>query len=197
MDTNKYLYSSLQIQPSELADIAEITALYHACAAYQAEKKHEVWQIASPQTITNEINQLRHYKAVVTTSKTAKNCNNNKESSCYCKIAGVFTIAYTDPIIWGTRNADAALYFHRIGTHPLFMGKINLMDALIQWGKSHALNNNLQYLRLDTWANNKPLCQYYQRTGFTNVGQTFINQPPELPPHYLNIPLMLFEKAVK
>lgn len=67
--------------------------------------------------------------------------------------------------LWDKQNDDA-LYIHRLA---VINGYEGLGAEIIEWAKSLARQEDIKYLRLDCDIENKKLCNYYERLGFTKV----------------------------
>ena len=163
-------------QNSEPHDLLEILKIYESAAQYQAAKGYNVWPIVSHVVVLKEIEEKRHIKIT-------------KNNIIVC----IFTFAFSDPIIWGENDNADSLYLHRIATHPKFKGN-NLMSHIVEWSKQKATENNKSLLRLDTWADNENLINYYLKYGFKIIGDKFL-PPSTLPKHYWNITVTLFEQS--
>ena len=107
-------------------------------------------------------------------------------------IACIFSVAYEDPIIWGEDSSDSAMYIHRIVTNPEFRGR-GYVKAIVEWARTHAYENALRYIRMDTWGDNLKLKDYYTGSGFEYKGAVTPADSPTLPKHYSGINLGLFE----
>jgi ribosomal protein S18 acetylase RimI-like enzyme len=108
--------------------------------------------------------------------------------------AGVFSVAYADPAIWGALERGAHLYLHRIARSPAWRGR-GLVEAVLVWAEVRARELGRDGLRMDTWASNVPLIAYYQRLGFALLGTRVVPDDPRLPPHYHGLELALLERA--
>ena len=95
----------------------------------------------------------------------------------------------------GERDADPAIYLHRIVTDPGFRGH-NLVLKVIEWAKQYAVTNGLSYVRLDAFADNAKLSDHYVNCGFKIIGCVTLQSSDALPKHYAGNPLSLFEIAV-
>lgn len=168
----------MKIEPSVHEDIPAILAVYRASADYQRRNGYNVWNEFDSKLIRTEIGQGRHFKIT-----------EGDEIAC------VFTICYSDPLIWEEKDADPAVYLHRIATHPAFKGK-GLMYLVKKWAAQHALDNHKNFIRMDTWGDNESLKQYYMKCGFDFVGRRVLPDPNPLPSHYWGISLSLFEIKV-
>ena len=107
-------------------------------------------------------------------------------------VACIYSLAYEDPIIWGTESSLAAMYIHRIVTNPDFRGR-GYVRAIVDWSREHAAENDLRYIRMDTWADNLKLKEYYVGCGFEWKGTVSPEDSPTMPAHYRGIQLGLFE----
>jgi len=163
------------INNSSLEDIETIFKLYRSAVDYQKAKGYNLWPEFEQKLIEQEINEKRLWK--ITEAE---------------EIACIFSVAYTDPIIWDENDADPAIYLHRITTNPLFKGK-GMMQLIIDWSKEHAKQNNKKSIRMDTWGDNDNLKKYYTNCGFTYLRQKHFPGKNELPAHYWGNTLSLFE----
>jgi ribosomal protein S18 acetylase RimI-like enzyme len=106
--------------------------------------------------------------------------------------AYIWVYVFNDEEIWGSKNEDPSIYIHRIATNPKFRGQ-NLVAKVIEWAKSYAIMNNKQYVRLDIAGENLGLIKLYTRNGFNFLGAVELENPKDLPSHYANKKICLFE----
>jgi len=104
----------------------------------------------------------------------------------------IYSITYEDPIIWGNDSHLAAMYIHRIVTNPDYRGR-GYVRKIVDWARRHAAENDLRYIRMDTWADNLKLKEYYIGCGFEWKGTVSPEDSPTMPAHYRGIQLGLFE----
>jgi len=104
----------------------------------------------------------------------------------------VFLSLLADPAIWGEKDADPAVYLHRIVTNPEFRGH-NFVAHITEWAKEHGKLLDKKFVRLDTWSDNLRLKEHYLRCGFQFVGVVLPTDFTVLPSHYAGISLGLFE----
>ncbi len=168
----------MKIDFSELSDLPVITEIYNSAIDYQTKNGYNLWPKFNQQLFETEIKEHRHFK--ITEEK---------------KIACIFSVVYTDPIIWEEKDHNDAVYLHRIATNPDFKGK-QIITHIINWAKEHAISMNRPYIRMDTWGDNETLSNYYIRSGFTLLGKKYIGPTTELSEHYWGIQLNLFEIKV-
>ena len=84
------------------------------------------------------------------------------------------------------------MYIHRIVTNPKFRGR-GYVAKIVDWAREHAAENDLRYIRMDTWADNLKLKDYYTGCGFEWKGTVSPEDSPTMPAHYRGIHLGLFE----
>jgi GNAT superfamily N-acetyltransferase len=166
----------MHIENSIKKDISEIFSLYYTASAYQQSMKTVVvWPSFEKQLVEKEVAENRQWKLMIDS-----------------KIACLWATSFSDEQIWEERNADAAIYIHRIATHPHFRGR-NFISAITEWAKVYARTNGKNFVRLDTLGNNIKLIQHYCNAGFTFLGMFDLKNTKGLPDHYHNVPACLFE----
>ena len=156
-------------------DLPLLLHLYEVARNYQRERSNRQWQEFDPALVLTEINEQRQWKIL-------------RDDKLVC----IFLTAYQDPYIWGERDADPAVYIHRIVTHPDWHGQ-NYTSRIIDWAKEHGRANNKKFIRMDTWGDNPKLIDYYVRCGFRYLETITPTSTENLPPHYSCISLSLFE----
>lgn len=168
----------MDIKNSTIKDIDEIFRIYKMATDLQKTKYIVVWPEFERTLIETEINENRQWKMIIDG-----------------KIACVWAITFTDPLIWGERNNDPAMYIHRIATHSAFRGK-NLVLEIVKWAKKYAKENNKKFIRMDTVGENKKLIDHYKNSGFDFLGLSKLKNTEGLPQHYHNATVSLFELAL-
>ena len=170
--------NDIQIQNSQSNDIDTIFDFYDLAVAHQKKVFNKHWQGFSRELVQTEINEKRQYKIL----------DNGQ-------MAAIFAVTFNDPEIWEEKDAQPSIYIHRIVTHPNFRG-YGFVNHIIVWAKEYAQNNQIEFVRMDTWADNEKLLAYYTGCGFHHVGRIEIKANSGLPKHYEGISLNLFEIAV-
>ncbi len=166
----------MKIANSTETDIPEIFRLYTEAAAHQAKVKATVvWPTFERQLVATEIAEKRQWKLLIDG-----------------QIACVWAITFEDEQIWEERNADAAIYIHRIATNPDFRGQ-NFVTRIVDWAKAYAQSLGKEYVRLDTIGENLPLIQHYTKAGFDFLGMFQMKNTDGLPAHYNSGQVALFE----
>lgn len=100
------------------------------------------------------------------------------------QIIGMFRLLNNDSLYWGTQN-DNARYIHSLVIDEKFSGN-QIGKSVVDKITLDTINNGIFILRLDCNASNDKLCQYYEKQGFTKVGEIQM-------PHSLN---NLYEKQL-
>ncbi len=167
----------IEVLNSQSTDIDIIFGFYDLAIAHQKKVFNKHWQGFSRELVQTEIAENRQYKILV-----------NGEVAC------VFAVTFNDALIWGDRDHDS-IYIHRIVTHPDFRGYA-FVKEIIKWARQYCLDNDLKYIRMDTWADNEKLLDYYTTCGFEYVGVVTMQKTDGLPKHYEGISLSLFEIVV-
>lgn len=165
--------------PSTPADTEEIFRLYQVASAYQvAVKGTVVWPKFERSLVARELAEGRQWKLLLDDT-----------------IACVWAITFGDPEIWGARNADPAVYIHRIATNPDFRGQALVKD-IVCWAVAYARQHQKKFVRLDTVGENHGLIAHYTACGFTYLGLSKLTDTAGLPAHYHGATVSLFELPV-
>lgn len=167
------------IVKSTLKHTDAILRLYEFARAFQHVKGAVPWPLISRETIESEISEGRQWQMTI-----------DGEITC------VWVITFEDPDIWGAKDKDPSIYIHRIAIDPTFRG-MNLVGELMIWAKNYAFKNEKEYIRLDTVGHNTALIAHYQKNGFTYLGLTHLEKNTNLPSHYHNAEVCLFEMKLK
>jgi len=66
----------------------------------------------------------------------------------------------------------------------------------LNWAKQFTEENNLKFVRMDTWADNKKIIDYYKSFGFEFIENYKTINAPELPIQNRNLNVALLEMKV-
>jgi ribosomal protein S18 acetylase RimI-like enzyme len=110
-------------------------------------------------------------------------------------LAGYFSLALSDELIWEERERADAIYVHRMCVNPMCKGR-KMAASVLTWAYGFATGAGRKFVRMDTWADNQRLLNYYIACGFRHLRNRQLAIVPGLPPHYKNANLALFENAV-
>jgi GNAT superfamily N-acetyltransferase len=109
-------------------------------------------------------------------------------------IVGIFSLLHEDAAIWGEHERGAHLYLHRIVRGAAYPGR-GLVDLILEWANAECRRLGREGLRMDTWAGNAALIQFYERRGFRLVEEVRLEPDPRLAPHYHGHSFALLERA--
>ena len=168
----------MEILNSRIEDIEDIFALYDAAVEYQKSKFDKHWLPFDRQMVEKEIAENRQWKIIV-----------GDEIAC------IFVTADSDPLIWGERINEPAVYIHRIVTNPQFRGH-NFVVKIVEWARLFGKEKGKKFIRMDTWGDNQKLIDYYVKCGFKFLGVITPTEIEKLPKHYEGITLGLFELEI-
>jgi ribosomal protein S18 acetylase RimI-like enzyme len=160
---------------TEKADLVQIHEFFAHSIAYQKANGYPVWENYDRGAIVRDIDEKNQYKAV------------NAEG-----IGIVFSVGYHDEIIWREMDQGESIYLHRIVVNPDFKGQ-SLFRLIVDWALEHIHQKGLKSVRMDTWAANKNIIEYYKKFGFAVVEHYTTPDTQELPVHNRNLALTLME----
>lgn len=169
---------NFEVQNSNINDIDEIFRLYKIATNFQKTRFTSYWPEFDRALIEAEISTNRQWKIVIDG-----------------KIACIWATTFYDPQIWEERNEDPAVYIHRIATNPDFRGQ-NLVVQIVTWAKIYAIENQKQFIRMDTVGENLGLISYYTKCGFDFLGLLKLKNTEGLPAHYNNATVSLFQMTI-
>ena len=169
----------MKILNSKIEDINKIFELYKIATDFQKTKSAVPWPNFDRELIEKEIDENRQWKIVI-----------DDEIAC------VWAITESDIQIWQERNEEPAIYIHRISTNPNFRGR-NLVSEIVKWSKNYAIHKDKKFVRMDTVGENVGLINYYKKCGFDFLGLSILKETSELPAHYNNATVSLFQMSVK
>jgi ribosomal protein S18 acetylase RimI-like enzyme len=156
-------------------DLNDIYKLFDRSIIYQEKNGYPVWKNYDKNAIVRDIQNKNHYKIIIDTVP-----------------AIVFSACYTDKLLWRDRDQQNAIYLHRIVVNPDCKGQ-QLFGKILEWAIVHARQKELRYIRMDTWAANPTLINYYEKFGFTFIENFITPDSEELPVHNRNLALALLE----
>lgn len=108
----------------------------------------------------------------------------------------IFSICYRDELIWREMEKGNALYLHRIVLNRQFKGGKVFMKVL-DWAVDHAMEKQLAYIRMDTWASNEKIIGYYKSYGFVFIENYTTPDTENLPIQHRNLNVALLELHVE
>lgn len=104
----------------------------------------------------------------------------------------IFSICYSDGLIWRDMEKGNALYLHRIVLNQRFKGE-KVFKHVLDWAVNHAREKQLNYIRMDTWASNEKIINYYKSYGFAFIENYTTPDTESLPMQHRNLNVALLE----
>lgn len=164
-----------EVRNTETNDLAQIFELFEHSISYQELNGFPVWKNYDKNAIVRDIEERNQYKILVDST-----------------MAIVFSVRYADKIIWRNLDDGNSIYLHRIVVNPAFKGQ-RLFGSILDWAIEHSRQKSLNSIRMDTWAANPKIINYYKGFGFTFVENFTTPDSEELPVHNRNLALTLLE----
>lgn len=156
-------------------DLNRIYYLFDEAIKFQKVKNYVGWKNYDKEFIKADVSRGLLFKVV----------NNND-------ILGIFCICYTDKLIWRHREQNDALYLHRIVLNRNFQG-LKIFDIILSWSRVYAQFHERRFIRMDTWAENEKLINYYKSYGFRFVENYTTEDTADLPEQHRNLNVALLE----
>ena len=167
-----------QIQTTETKDLEFIFTLFDQSISYQQKNGYPDWKNYDRNAIISDMENKNQYKIIVDSVRGI-----------------VFSVAYTDKLIWRERDKGDAIYLHRIVVNPACKGR-KLFGVIADWAVNHVKQSGLSFIRMDTWAANENIIRYYESFGFIIIENYTTPDTQELPVHNRNLAMTLLEYRV-
>lgn len=165
----------LQIINTSSADLDTVLWLFEQAMALQGKNGYRVWNDIDLKALQQDIDKGLQYKMV-------------KGDEVLC----IFSVQHRDPFIWRNRDKGDAIYLHRIVVHPAHKGQKQFQHVL-DWATTFARQHHLKFVRMDTWAENRQLIDYYLSFGFLFIENYKTTDAAELPFQNRNLEVALLE----
>lgn len=156
-------------------DLDFVFWLFDEAIKYQRKNNYPVWKGYDKNTLQNEVNELKQYKIVIDD-----------------EIAMIFSVIYSDKLLWREKDNDNAIYLHRIVVNPKYKGR-KLFGVLLEWAIEHSHQKGARFIRMDTWGDNPNIRAYYQGYGFKFIETYTTPDSEQLPVPHRNIFVALLE----
>lgn len=164
-----------QISNTTISELPMVVEFFNEVINLRNKNGYKVWGNIDKEFLAKDIESGLQFKIV-----------RNGEIIC------LFSIQYNDPFIWRERDQDDAIYLHRIVTNPNLKGQ-RLFETVLTWTIQLAKNKSKKCIRMDTWAENYPLIDYYKSFGFVFVENYKTDDSMELPVQNRNLDVALLE----
>lgn len=176
MPSNHAASEKLRVASVLPEDLPSIQVIYADGRERQGEQGSTMWPAFSDEAVLREIEARKLYGIY-------------QDS----ELAGVFSVSYDDRAIWGERERGAHIYLHRIVRARTYRGR-GILNVVLEWARAHCHALGRAGLRMDTWANNTQLIDYYRGLGFECVATQPIGVDSRLPAHYHGLEFALLEQ---
>ena len=120
----------MQIDHTTPNDLHHVFRLFDESIKYQESHGYPAWRNYDKNAIIKDIEDKLQFKIVVSTD-----------------IAIVFSIRYSDPIIWRHVDKGDAIYLHRIVVNPAFKGQ-KLFGKILEWAVARCKEKGLSSVRI-------------------------------------------------
>lgn len=167
-----------RIQNTTTEDLEFVYYLFDEAILYQKRKGFPVWNGYDKEVLKSDVAHQLQYKIL-----------HGDDILC------VFSICFSDSVIWRAREQGDAIYLHRIVVNPLFKGQ-KQFERIFEWAKEYAKTNLLNYVRMDTWGDNQNIIDYYTSFGFSFIENYLTPDTEELASQHRNLYLALLEYKV-
>lgn len=152
--------------------------LYDEAILYQKKNKYVSWEDMDRAYLQREIENKLHYKIV-------------QNSTIIC----VFSVAFSDPVIWRHMDQGRSVYLHRVVVNPRFKGQKQFAKVL-QWALDYSAKNGLDSIRMDTWTANPAIIAFYKKYGFRFIEEFKTGNTTDLPVQHRNLEVTLLEYSI-
>ena len=159
-------------------DLDQVLWLFEQAMSLQGKDGYRVWNSIDKTALEEDIGNNLQYKLV-----------DGIDTLC------IFSIQNEDPFIWRDKDNGDAVYLHRIVVNPNFKGQ-RLFEKVLSWTIEYAHDKELKFVRMDTWAENTKIIDYYKSFGFRLVEYYKTGDETELPSQNRNLHVALLEKAL-
>jgi ribosomal protein S18 acetylase RimI-like enzyme len=156
-------------------DLEIIYQLFEEAIQFQQKNKYIGWLSYDKEYIQKDVEENLLFKLV------------NEES-----IVCIFSICYSDKLIWRGKEKGDAIYLHRIVLNRTFQGEKGF-QKILNWTLGYAKERLLKYIRMDTWAENEKLISYYKTYGFRFIENYTTANTEALPIQHRNLKVALLE----
>jgi ribosomal protein S18 acetylase RimI-like enzyme len=164
-----------QIENTSTADLNFIYTLFEEAIIYIKMNNYVGWTTYDKNFIKQDIDKNLQFKITI-----------GNDILC------VFSICFSDVLIWREMEKGNAIYLHRIVVNPKFKGQ-KQFEKILNWIIEFGNEKGLKYIRMDTWADNSNIIEYYKSYGFQFLENYTTPNIPELPDQHRNLKVALLE----
>jgi ribosomal protein S18 acetylase RimI-like enzyme len=148
---------TLTIRRAAMADVDAVLGLVTEATRWLAERGSDQWQYTTE----------RHRRAIE--RATARDEVWVVSDDIGALVATITLNGYADPEFWTAEDDPAdALYVHRMAVARNAGGQ-EIGSAMLDWAARQTMDTGKKWVRLDAWASNTALHDYYRNHGFQPV----------------------------
>lgn len=92
------------------------------------------------------------------------------------KLVGAVRLVPNDGVVWTPRSPDPALYVENLVVSRRF-SSLGFGRAILAWAERQAVARGKDQVRLDCFASNEILRDYYEQLGYTGMGEVDAHYP--------------------
>lgn len=159
-------------------DLPFICELFEQAIAFQKSHNYIGWNNYDTNFIRKDIDKKLLFKIL-------------QEQNIIC----IFSICFNDHLIWREMEKGDAVYLHRIILNRAFTGR-KAFERVLDWAVQFAQENGLRCIRMDTWADNSKIIDYYKSYGFQFIENYKTSDSKELPEQHRNLKVTLLEYSL-
>ncbi len=126
----------VEVINTQRGDLDQIFELFEHSIHYQEKKGYPVWRNYDKSAIIKDLADRNQYKVVIDSMT-----------------AIVFSVCYTDKVIWRDLDQGNSIYLHRIVVNREFKGQ-KLFGTILDWAIKQSKQKGFDRIRMDTWAAN-------------------------------------------
>jgi ribosomal protein S18 acetylase RimI-like enzyme len=167
--------TAYNIEQASMQDMDTICRLFDEAIIFQKAHNYIGWETYDEEYLKADVKSGLLFKVITASG-----------------ISGIFSICYTDRLIWREMEKGNALYLHRIVLNREFRGE-KIFRKILDWSLEAAANKRLRYIRMDTWAENEKIISYYKSYGFSFIENYTTPATGELPVQHRNLKVALLE----
>ena len=169
---------NIEIANTTMLDFETVLWFFEQAIKLQGENGYKVWERIDQSALQKDIDEGLQYKIV-----------DGVDILC------IFSIQLNDPFIWRDKDKDDAIYLHRIVVNQKFKGQ-KQFQRVLDWATQFACQNNLKFIRMDTWVDNLKIIEYYKSFGFEFIENYKTMNEEKLPIQNRNLNVSLLEMKV-
>jgi hypothetical protein len=171
--------SSYKVENAAPEDLPFICHLFEQAISFQKSNNYTGWNKYDINFIKTDIENGLLFKML-------------QEQHIIC----IFSVCFNDHLIWRDKEKGDALYLHRIVLNREFAGS-KAFEKVFDWVVRFAKRKRLQFIRMDTWADNAKIIEYYKSYGFRAVENYKTSDSRKLPEQHRNLNVTLLEYSLK